>query len=494
MSDKPIKAEIVRTHEQKIALNQIGRKFLLAFFSALRTCKFHKPENAIFNEPIEALNETTAKVITQESQIDCRLIEDQFFLNGLWIKPTLSEKENLFMLADYLKSAGLGGVTIRAKTSDADWRTFLRVYRETHAPAEKKVEVLNREIAAAKIEHFEVQRILILREKDEEALPFPPVVYAGVKAYSRALLVLREFTLSPTGEEQVEVLRKAQRIVCELVEMAEKTPRLVGIFSLLKNFDSYFYHHGVNVCVLSLLLGKEAGLGRQELVDLGLAALLHDAGKLLIPEEVLSKEGELNDEEWKLIRHHPIDSARIFLTLGYLNESVSERVLVAYQHHWASGSKQSYPQPRRIMNPTLMSSIVSLCVAYDAFTTNKTYRGAFAPHQTVRILAAQVEQGHYRKDLARLFLKTLGAAPLGSWLKLETGEIGMVAAGGNFAPTPRFPLLFVPEGHGKGRWIDTAMEIPALGRRPKLAFGLKGPLDAQSAIGAMLANGERFLF
>ncbi len=451
-----------------IRLNQLGREWLPAFFSILRTAQVHDSENRIFDEPIRILLEKGNEVFQREGKVEFRIVDDQFFLNGLWIKPTLAEKENLFSLSDAFQAMGLGGITIRSTTQERHWRTFISIRRGLHAEVKERYREFNEGLTKAGIEQIEVHPVMELRDPTAVEFPMPPLAYAAVTSYAKGLLVLREFARCAPGEEQVAAIRKAQRIICDLVDLSEKTPRLFCALSLLKNFDSYFHHHGVNVLILSIMVAREIGVGRKELVDLGIAALMHDVGKLQIPDEILSKQGKLTFEEWQAIQRHPIESAKTFLQLGYMNDSVAERVLVAYQHHWASRSSNAYPRPRREMKPSLLAEIVAVAVTYDALTTHKNYRAGFTPWEAVRILSAQNRKGGYRTEVLNTFLRLLGPLPVGSWVEFENGEVGFVGASGIFGKTPPFPWVFVVNSEGKGHWVDAGAVDSATGHRLKV--------------------------
>ncbi|HLG19981.1 MAG TPA: HD domain-containing phosphohydrolase [Bdellovibrionota bacterium] len=471
MSEVGASGQHTRNRELIIALNQLGRGWLHALFAALRTIQFHDAQNQIFNDPIESLVRKGEEILALEGHADFRTVEDQFFLNGLWIKPALSEKENLFLLANHFKDAGLGGITVRAATTDHDWRSFLSAYRSVHGPVEERARLINQALTEARIEQVEVRKIVTLKHEVSEELPLPKLSYSAVTTYAKLLFVLREFAFSAPGEDQISTLRKTQRLVCDIVDLSEKIPRLFALLPLLKSFDSYFYHHCVNVMVYSLALGREIGIGRKELVELGMAALLHDVGKLQIPEEILSKPSALTEEEWRRIRNHPIDSAAVFLTLGYMNESVAERVLVSYQHHWVARGADVYPKPRRAILPSLMAELVGVSVMYDALSTDEIYRGSFTPFEAIRILAAESAQGRYRKDVVHAFLRVMGPLPVGSSVRLDDSREGIVACSGALSPTPPFPVIFVPNEQGGGEWIDAGVPLETTQRRVSLLPG-----------------------
>lgn len=446
-----------RSNEERIQLNQLGCDWLQAFFSIIRTSQIHKPANQIFDEPIRILISKAKEILETESSVDFRIIEEQFFLNGLWIKPKLSEKENIFSLVDYLLEKGIGGIVLRSETSDENWRKFLSIYQTFSGAKEDIVGFVNGALGEQGIEHIEVRKAVYLVDETPEERPLPIIPYAGLQIYAKALFVLQNFVTASPGEEQVEALRRAQRTICEFVDLADEALQLFLLLSLLKYMNSYFYHHSVNVLVLSLALARQIGFGRRELVDLGMASLFHDIGKLEIPKEVLSKSTKLTEEERNLIERHPIESAKKFLTLGYFNQSVAERAIVGYQHHLVSGRSDAYPKPRREMEKNLFSSIVGVCVLYDALITEKSFRAAVLPYQAIRILWSQGEKGLYEADIVAAFIRMMGPLPIGSWVTLSDGREGIIAAAGKISPCSPFPLIHILTEAGP-QWVNLQKE------------------------------------
>jgi HD-GYP domain-containing protein (c-di-GMP phosphodiesterase class II) len=460
-----------RTREETIALNALGKNWLKALFSALRTTQIHDSSNSIFDEPVKMLIRAGDELVKLEGHAEFQVVNDQFFLNRLWIKPTIAEREVIYTFADFFKKSGLGGITIRSTTNDAHWRKFLKIFQEAKGAVKDRVDEMNKGLAEAQIEEIEVVRMVDL-EAELPDLPLPAVSFSAVVAYAKVLLAVKEFVRSAEGDEQISSLRKAQRITCELIELAEKYPRLFAVLSTLRHFDTYYIHHSVNVFLLSVLLAKQMKMGRKELVDLGMAALFFDVGKISLPDAILNKPGRLEAGEWKRIHEHPVDSAVTFLSLGYLNESVGERILVGYQHHWATKGERVYPRPKRTMVPTLMAQIVGLCDRYDSLISDKVYRLSLTPRQAIRLIAAEGDKGMYRPDLIDTFLKFLGPLPVGSWVALEDGSEGLVACCGGLSSIPPLPVIYFPSSGqqgSSGKWIvpSDANEFKGLKLKPK---------------------------
>src|SRR5437870_13595582 len=102
-------------------------------------------------------------------------------------------------------------------------------------------------------------------------------------------------------------LRHAKRVVQPIVDSVLKSEySLVGL-TALRDHDEYTYAHCVNVSVMSIGMGQALGLPRQVLADLGVAALLHDIGKIAVPGDVLRKPAKLTQPEWEMVRRHPLE-------------------------------------------------------------------------------------------------------------------------------------------------------------------------------------------
>jgi HD-GYP domain-containing protein (c-di-GMP phosphodiesterase class II) len=450
-------ASAKRSREQILLLNRLARKWLKALYAVLRTIQFHDPKNQAFDEPIRVLVSISQEIMVEDGFAQFRMLDDQFFLNRVWIKPVLADRATLYALVDYLKTHRLGGVTVRTQTGSEHWRSFLDAVRKAQGNSETMVAEMNRSLAEDQIEGIEVQPLMNPTADKPREIPFGLHMYSLVVGYVKCLLILKEFIRSAPGEEQVIALRKAQRVICEMVDLAEKYPCLFALLSLLKDRDDYFARHSTNVMILALLFGRDLGVPRSDLVDLGMAALLFDVGKVAIPDEVLAKAGQLTDKEWLMIHEHPIESATTFLTLGYINRSVAHRVLVAFQHHWVPGVEASYPKTRRKIRSALMSEIVALADHFDSLTSEKVYRKGLSPAQSLQIMAAEGAKGKHRRVLLDAFLRFLGPFPVGTWVSMKGIGEGIVACSGALSPHAPFPVIYCPSdrsGDNAGTWVE----------------------------------------
>jgi putative nucleotidyltransferase with HDIG domain len=154
----------------------------------------------------------------------------------------------------------------------------------------------------------------------------------------------------------------------------------------LKTVDQYTTTHSCNVAMLSMGLAEQLGLSSAQVREIGTAALLHDIGKVRVPPEILVKPGKLTDEEFGLMRRHPVDGARILSERG---RGHALAAVVAYEHHiWENGSG-GYPGFAFQRQCHYASRVVHVCDLYDALSTRRPYREAWPRERTLAMLQSR---------------------------------------------------------------------------------------------------------
>lgn len=219
-------------------------------------------------------------------------------------------------------------------------------------------------------------------------------------------------------------LQAATGVVEQLADAVVADPAHTLLLTTVKAYDEYTYYHMLNVCLLVVALGHSLGLDRQQLVVLGLGGLLHDVGKVNVPEEILTGVGRLDEEQWRLVQRHPVDGAGLlFGTREGLYHPAASAVL---QHH-AAYDLSGYPPLSRRSAPSLPARLVAVADCFDALTTTRAYRAATDRRQALEILEAGAGAG-FDPRVVRVFARLLGLFPVGSLVRLDTGEVGLVVA------------------------------------------------------------------
>ena len=105
----------------------------------------------------------------------------------------------------------------------------------------------------------------------------------------------------------------------------------------LKLYDDYTYNHSLDVSILSIAIGIELGLETEELYDLGLCALLHDIGKMAVPIDIISKPAKLTNEEFCVVKQHPIKGAEFFKKHKLVANKIYQGVLTHHERFDGTG-------------------------------------------------------------------------------------------------------------------------------------------------------------
>jgi HD-GYP domain-containing protein (c-di-GMP phosphodiesterase class II) len=165
--------------------------------------------------------------------------------------------------------------------------------------------------------------------------------------------------------------------------------------------DDYTLQHSTRVAALSLLVGEELGLGADELRELEVAALVHDLGKIRIPDQILKKAGALNRDELRLVKQHPRDGAEILDHSRALHRFIPA---VLYHHEWYNG--EGYPEGLKGEDIPLFAGIIAIADAYDAMTTSRPYHEGRSVDIAIReIIRASGSQ--FNPRLVDLFVASL---------------------------------------------------------------------------------------
>ena len=216
-------------------------------------------------------------------------------------------------------------------------------------------------------------------------------------------------------------VNEAEPLVDRINESITRNPEAFLNLVWLKTKDDYTYMHSIAVCALMIALGKQLGLTGSELKNAGLAGLLHDVGKMLIPDEVLNKPGKLTDEEFEIIKQHPLKSWEIL----HGSPDVTDVILDVCLHHHERVDGTGYPANISGNPLSLFARMGAVCDVYDALTSNRCYKNGWEPAETIRKMA-EWRDGHFDERVFQAFVKTIGIYPSGTLVRLKSGRLAIV--------------------------------------------------------------------
>lgn len=215
----------------------------------------------------------------------------------------------------------------------------------------------------------------------------------------------------------------AKKLVEEISDSVARNPSALISLARLKTVDDYTYMHSVAVCAMMVGLSKQLGLDAEQTRAAGLAGLMHDLGKALMPMDVLNKPGKLTDAEFAIIKTHPEEGHRLLLT----GQDVDPVVLDVCLHHHEKTDGSGYPKGLKADEISLFAKMGAVCDVYDAITSNRPYKAGWDPAESLRKMA-EWAKGHFDNTVFQAFVKSLGIYPIGSLVKLSSGRLGVVVS------------------------------------------------------------------
>jgi HD-GYP domain-containing protein (c-di-GMP phosphodiesterase class II) len=217
-------------------------------------------------------------------------------------------------------------------------------------------------------------------------------------------------------------VQACEPMVEQIVEaVSENSGALLNVLRI-KHRDEYTYMHSVAVCALMVALSRTLGFNERQAHEAGLAGLLHDIGKAVVPLDILVKPARLTDEEFRKMRGHA--AAGHALLRGARVENPMALDVCLNHHEKIDGS--GYPRQLSGDEISLFAKMGSVCDVYDAVTSNRPYKAGWDPAEAVREMAQW--KGHFDPKVFQAFVKTVGIYPVGSLVRLQSQRLAMVVA------------------------------------------------------------------
>ncbi len=242
-----------------------------------------------------------------------------------------------------------------------------------------------------------------------------------LRSYAVGLDLLRETAARLLAGRPAD-LDATVRLTGHLADLIATDPAQALLLTTVKSYDEYTFHHMVNVCILVLAIARAIGLSRDEAVVLGIGGLLHDVGKVKVPQEILRHDGALDEEQWRLIQRHPVDGAGLVLVTS--RNAYHPAVATVLEHH-AAYDGSGYPTLSGRRMPAFSSRIVTVADCFDAMTSKRSYRKPEERRQALNLLQAGAGRS-FDPRVVRTFVRLMGLFPVGSLVQLTSGEVAAV--------------------------------------------------------------------
>ncbi len=214
---------------------------------------------------------------------------------------------------------------------------------------------------------------------------------------------------------------RVKRVVHSMVDSILRNPDALVSLTRMRSLDEYTFVHSLDVCILSLSLARHLNLSREEMMEVGIGALLHDVGKMRLPTQLLKKPDTLSENEWVEVRKHPVYSLEILESSQGIPDSAKQ---LALQHHERFNGC-GYPFGLKGDTIGTYGQIVGIIDFYDAITTDRPYQKGIQPHEAIRQIYEK-GQGEFNRLMVERFIQCIGIYPFGTLVLMDTEEMGIV--------------------------------------------------------------------
>jgi putative nucleotidyltransferase with HDIG domain len=384
---------------------------LLNLSSAIQTGKIYSMDHPSFKEFIQRAYQSLLDVLPQKKELIIGIVEDELAWEGE-IFFSLSQK--LAALVFYLQEKGIERIVFFPGLQEEELNRFVGFLIDKQKKGSTEVHHLSalgiQNIQAGKIRALESQPKVEERPRNLRRNRGKTTIQNVSKIIETVL-----------NEEDVDYLELKFNILNYMEDYMGKRQELVDLASIKKK-DLNTFQHMLNVSIIGMFLSSKMGYSQEDVLDIGIAGLFHDIGKLIISSRILKKPSKLTEDEFYKMKHHTVQGAEILIK--YKDAIGSLPSVVAYEHHLRYDLKgyprMAYPKP-----PHIASSIISMCDVYDALAQRRTHKKDFPPKKIYTIMM-QGNGTSFHPQLLEDFFRILGVWPIGTIVSLSNRRIAVV--------------------------------------------------------------------
>jgi len=319
---------------------------------------------------------------------------------------------------------------------------------ETLADADKKIE---HEM------HETIQEALKREPPLEDKVAFQEEIKEAKKVHSETRDVIKNVMHDVRMGKSISS-GDAKKVVDDMTESIMRNRDALLCLTQLKKRDEYTSFHSINVCVLCLAFGRHMGYQKHELRDMGIGALLHDIGKMKIPDEILNKADKLTEDEFKIMKRHVIYSAEILSASYGINQRALEIPLQHHERYNGTG----YPKGLKGDEISMFGMLSSIVDVYDAITSNRVYHNGMPAHDALKRMY-EWRGKDFQPILLERFIQCVGIYPFGTLVELDNSDIGIIISI-NRIHILRPKVLVILNGNkkpiGEQKAIDLTEKLP----------------------------------
>ena len=456
-----------------------GEQLLQAFHNLLQLVRLYQGNNQLVGNCLRQILEASVPLLKGNDGLNLQLENNRFYINEEKILRRRGPAEYaLDHLFTFLIGRRIQGLRLLPNVFAEPAQGLVKLATLLNECAEEQEPAVwvSRHLREAGVTGIEVFGLLAeneagQREAEKESLESPGH-RSPRKVYVYTLRSLRDVAGKISINQRVG-MRKVVRMVQIMIEevVFQEEPFLLAM-STIRSYDDYTYTHSVNVSILALYIGRQLGLAKETLEYLGLCALFHDLGKVMVPKEVLNKVGPLSKREFAEIRQHSLNSTRLIVQLLAAPVARKARIMVPPFEHHLKYDLSGYPDMGWDCPISLCGRILAIADVYDALTSPRIYRREAMSADRALALMLQGSGTAFDPLILKVFIQMLGVFPIGTLLELDSGEVALVSRPPSSADLNRPRALVLHEdgqgGYRSGPEIDLSERDDSEGYRYRI--------------------------
>jgi putative nucleotidyltransferase with HDIG domain len=407
---------------------KLAEELVRRLAAAFRGAQLYAATHPIAARNVAALNDTLAMVHATMPSIAIGIVGDELVVGDT---PVPRAAENMGELMRRLQQSGIERIVIDRGVQPDELALLVQAVARADAKQSSA--------ALSKLPHIRVGRLQV--EQQIEAAPGDIATFR--RLYDDAVSVAGTLWDSARLDGAPDA-DAARGMVDSLAQAVAQNRTALMALTALKNYDNYTFTHMVNVSILTMGQARGLGIDGPLLREFGLAALMHDIGKVRTPAEILNKPEKLTDKEFDILKRHTIDGAEI---LRRTPEMPTLAPVVAFEHHLRADGT-GYPSTVARPRLNLGTALCGIADVYDAMRSQRVYQQAFPTDRILAVLKRN-DGAQFDQHLVRRFTQLVGIYPAGNLVRLDSGEIAVVVK--TYAPDPYRPQVKVIVGRDGAR-------------------------------------------
>lgn len=403
--------------------------------AAIRAAQLYAPRHPLVQRSLVTLAESIVQLLADQPSVAIGLLDQEIVVGDTPLPKAAGE--NYGELVRRLQTVGIERIAFERGVTPEELNTLVTTLAHPERrPGESSVGAIPAEIGATlqALPHIRVGRISLDERVDTSAADVATIrrLYSDAVGAASGLwnMAEQEGTLDPD---------EARDLIDNLAQAVAQNRTALVALTALKVYDNYTFTHMVNVSILTMAQARALSIEGALLREFGLAALMHDIGKVRTPLEILHKTDKLTEAEFEIMRMHVVDGAEI---LRRTPDIPALAPVVAFEHHLRlDGAGYPFGVKRSSLN--LGTMLCSIADVYDAMRSQRTYQESFPTDRILEVLKRN-DGVQFDQHLVRRFSQLMGIYPPGNLVRLDTGEVAVVLR--VYAPDPYRPKVRVIVG------------------------------------------------